>query len=166
MMICTIPILCPDSKVTAKFKCKRTKMTCTAKNALASTKLVELLKKSHFSVIIDETTYISVCKQLVTVTRVYDEEVKKVQCDLLDLVQLDSSNTETLVQTICGAFEKDVMFGEHNSVASRLKEKIPHIFILCDAYCVIVHIFVHHMIVESSHGRQKICYTTCTIILP
>ena len=58
-----LPILCPDSKIAVNFKCKRTKMKCVVKNALAShyhTKLVELLNKSYFSVIIDETTDISV----------------------------------------------------------------------------------------------------------
>jgi len=144
-----LPILCPDSKIAAQFKCKRTKMKCIIKNVLAShyhKQLVELLKKSHFSVIIDETTDVSVCKQLAIVTRVYDTEAQRVRCDLFDLVQLDNSNAEALFQTVCHSFQKEgiqlnnvigfaadttnVMFGEHNSVASRLKESIPHIYFM------------------------------------
>ena len=46
-----LPILCPDSKIAAHFKCKRTKMKCIVKNALAAdfhNKLVEKLKHSFF----------------------------------------------------------------------------------------------------------------------
>ena len=53
------------------------------------------------------------------------------------------------------------MFGEHNSVASRLKERIPHIY-LCVAF-VTVHICVHHMRVKNFHAQQKICFMMCTI---
>ena len=46
-----LPILCPDSQVAAHIKCKRTKMKCIVRNALASyfhKKLVEKLKHSFF----------------------------------------------------------------------------------------------------------------------
>ena len=46
-----LPILCPDSRIAAHFKCKRTKMKCIVKNALGShfhKKLIEKLKHSFF----------------------------------------------------------------------------------------------------------------------
>ena len=46
-----LSILCSDSKVAARIKCKQTKMKCIVKNALAShfhKKLVEKLKHSFF----------------------------------------------------------------------------------------------------------------------
>ena len=69
----------------------------------------------------------------------YDDKAKKVQHNFYDLIELASSNAEKLFKLcICIAFEKEsiplsniigftadttnVMFGEHNSVASHLKE--------------------------------------------
>lgn len=88
-----------------------------------------------FSVIIDETTDVSTCK-----------EDKKLQCNFYDLIELPNSSAETLFQAICRTFEKksiplsniigfaadttNVMFGEHNSVVSRLKEKVPCIYLM------------------------------------
>ena len=54
-----LPKLCPDSKIAAHFKSKRTKTKCIVRNALAPhfhQELVQKLQKCHFSVIIDETT--------------------------------------------------------------------------------------------------------------
>ena len=135
-----MPILCPDSKVVAHIKCKQTKMNCIVKNALASHFHKELAEKLKRSIIIDETTDVSTCKQLAIMTRIFNDKAKKVQCNLYDLIELASSNAETLFQAICRAFEKEsiplsyiigfaadttnVMFGEHNnSVASRLRKK-------------------------------------------
>lgn len=128
-----LPIMFPDSKIAAHFKCKRTKAKCIIINALGSyfhKNLVEKLKKPFFSVIIDETTDVSTCKQLAVTIRVYNKEAKKVQCSLFDLIELGSSNAETLYQAICRTFEKEsiplsniigfaadttnVMFGEYN----------------------------------------------------
>ena len=75
-----LPILCPDSKIASHFKCKRTKMKCIVKNALTAhfhKKLVEKLRHSFFSIIIDETTDVSTCKQLAIIARSYDNEAKK-----------------------------------------------------------------------------------------
>ena len=61
-------------------------MTCIIKNALAPhfhKMLVEKLKDSFFSIIIDETTDVSTCKQLAIITRVYNNETKTVQCKSL-----------------------------------------------------------------------------------
>ena len=85
-------------------------MKCIVRNALASyfhKKLVEKLKHSFFSIIIDETTDVSTCKQLAIMTRTYHDEAKKVQCNLYSLVELGNSNAETLFQAICSAFEKE-----------------------------------------------------------
>jgi hypothetical protein len=62
------------------------------------------------------------------------------------LIELSSGNAEAVFQAICKVLEKDkmplsniigfaadttnVMFGQHNSVVSRLQEQIAHIFVL------------------------------------
>jgi len=84
-------------------------MTCIIKNALAPhfhKMLVEKLKDSFFSIIIDETTDVSTCKQLAIIKKVYNNETKTVQCNLYDLVELARGDAETLFGAICNAFEK------------------------------------------------------------
>ena len=85
-------------------------MTCIIKNTLAPhfhKMLVEMLKDSFFSMIIDETTDVSTCKQLAIITRVYNNETKTVQCNLYELIELTHGDAETLFGAICNAFEKD-----------------------------------------------------------
>lgn len=109
-------------------------------------RLVDNLKKGHFSLIIDETTDISTKKELALVTRQYDEESMSVTCTLYGLSELVQSDAETIYNNICSHLAADdiplvniigfaadttnVMFGEHNSVVSRLKENIPSIFVM------------------------------------
>ena len=148
----------PDSKIEAQFKCKRTKMSCIIKNVLAPyfhKKLVEKLN-SFFSIIIDETTDVSTCKQLTIIARVYNDETQTVQCNLYDLAHSDA---ETLFEAICNAFEKEsiplyniigfvagttnVMFGQHNSIASRLQVTIPRIYLM-KCICHSPHLCASH----------------------
>ena len=139
--------LCPDSKIAVQFKCKRTKSKCIVQNSLAPhfhKELVKKLRTSHFSFIIDETTDVSTHKELTIVTRVFSG--KSVECVLYRLVEVSSCDTESLFQVFVSSFNKDdillnnitgfaadttnVTFGEYNSVASRLKEAIPHILLM------------------------------------
>lgn len=140
-----LPELCPDSKIAHKFKCKQTKATCIVTNVLAPyfhDDLVLKLKALHFSVIIDETTDVSTRKELAVAVRFYEEE--RVKCVLYEMLEVTEGNAEALFGALERSFERDgiplqniigfasdttnVMFGEHNSVVSRLKEKIPEIF--------------------------------------
>ena len=104
--------------------------------------LVKKLRTFHFSVIINETTDVSTCKELAIVTRVFGG--RSIECILYRLVEVYSCDAESLFQVLVSSFNKEdiplnniigfaadttiVMFGEHNSVASSLKEAIPHIF--------------------------------------
>ena len=78
---------------------------------------------------------------------------------MFDLVDLASSAAEALYEAVCRAFEKEsiplsniigfaadttnAMFGEHNSVASRLKETIPHIYLM-KCICHSAHLCASH----------------------
>ena len=109
-------------------------------------KLVHKIKNGHFSLIIDETTDISTKKELALVTRQYNKESMSVTCSLYGLSELIQGNAEAIFENICSLLAADgiplvniigfaadttnVMFGEHNSVVSRLKENIPSIFIM------------------------------------
>ena len=157
-----LPTLCPDSEIAAHFKCKRTKAKSIVNNALSPhfhEEHVRCLQNTHFSVIIDETTDVSTCKELAIVTRHFDKHSSKVQSQLYDLVSLPQADAETTYQTLVSSIEKDkislknvigfaadtcnVMFGEHNSVASRLKENIPNIFLM-RCICHSAHLCASH----------------------
>ena len=144
-----LPKLFPDSNIANAIKCKRTKTKCIIRNALAPhfhQELVNKLCQKPFSLIIDETTDISTHKELALVTRQYDEQSMTVKCSLYELVEVTGGSAEQLFQAITRAFETDsisfenligfaadttnVMFGEHNSVVSRLKQKVPDLFVL------------------------------------
>jgi hypothetical protein len=157
-----LPRLFPDSKIAADVRCKRTKTKCIVKNALSPFfhgKLVDKLKSHPFSLIIDETTDVSTQKELALVTRQYDKETKKVTCALYELVELSLGNAEAIFKAICGLLEKDgipinkivgfaadttnVMFGQHNSVVSRFKDKIPNLFVF-RCICHSAHLCASH----------------------
>ena len=157
-----LPKLCPDSKIASHFKSKRRKTKCIVRNALAPhfhQELVQKLQMSHFSLIIDETTDVSTAKELAVVTRVYDGESMNTNCPLYDLLEIAHGDAESLFQALVGLFERDgislnniigfaadntnVMFGEHNSVDSRLKEKIHDIFLM-RCICHSAHLCASH----------------------
>ena len=117
------------------------------------------LQNTRFSVIIDETTDVSTCKELAIVTRHYDKQSLTVQSKLYDLLDVLQADAGTLYQTLVNAIESDkisvknvigfaadtcnVMFGEHNSVVSRLKEKMPNIFVM-RCICHSAHLCASH----------------------
>ena len=85
-----LPKLCPDSKTATQFKSKHTKTKCIVRNALAPhfhQELVLSLQSTQFSVIIDETTDISIRKELTVVTRLYDKETMTIKCCCYDLLE-------------------------------------------------------------------------------
>ena len=144
-----LPQIFPDSKIATSIKCKRTKSKCIVTNALAPQfhqKLVSELQKGPFSLIIDETTDVSTCKELALVTRQYDSQSMTVKCSLYELIEVTGSSAEELFQAISHAIERDnipfcniigfasdttnVMFGQNNSVVSRLKAKVPEVFVI------------------------------------
>ncbi len=135
-------MLCPDLKIAANFKSKCTKTKQIIKNALSPhfhEEHVQSLRSTHLSVIIDETTDISTCKEMATVTRFYDKQSSTVKCQLYDLLELPQGDAETMFQALVDSNEKNkicfnniigyasdscnVMFVQHNSVVSCLKEK-------------------------------------------
>ena len=71
-----LPKLCSDSKIAVDVKCKQTKTKSLITNPLAShfhLELVSKLKGEYISVIINETTGISMKKELALVTRQYSK---------------------------------------------------------------------------------------------
>ena len=76
----------PDSEITKKFKCKRTKTTQISKRCLAkavTSPVIERCRKGPYSFMIDETTDHKTDKRLIMLVRYFDD--KAAQTRLLDM---------------------------------------------------------------------------------
>ncbi|KAL0833090.1 hypothetical protein ABMA28_001200 [Loxostege sticticalis] len=146
-----------DSDTIKSIELGRTKATNTIKTVLGpilTQELVEKLKKTPFSIIMDETTDISVKKQC-ALTVIYYDEIDCVRTQFLDIYEVESGKAEDLCNNLLTwlqdrqiplknfvGFASDTtnsMVGEHHSVFSHLKLKVPHIAcIKCS--CHMIHL--------------------------
>ncbi|CAG9837716.1 unnamed protein product [Diabrotica balteata] len=136
----------PDSKIAKQLHLKRTKATSIICNNLGNNFLEELYIKLRepgcfFSLVMDETTDISIKKQCAFTTIIYENNSTKTQ--FFDLVEAQGSTANDLYGILKNCltsknipltnfvgFSSDttnVMVGEFNSVFSKLKEEFPHI---------------------------------------
>uniref|UniRef100_A0ABD2XBD5 DUF4371 domain-containing protein n=1 Tax=Trichogramma kaykai TaxID=54128 RepID=A0ABD2XBD5_9HYME len=112
-------------------------------------RLLEILKCNKFSIIVDESTDVTVEKSMCIIVRFYDPSLKKIVEVIWDLIKIyeheNSScdavqTTERILKSFEGipltnmvAYCSDtchVMMGPNNSVAQKLKETIPGIIIV------------------------------------
>ena len=137
-------------------------MKCLTENAIAKlfhSQHVSQLHRTKFSVLIDEATDIATKKQLCVVVRYYCNQAMKVKSAFYILNDASHATAESLFGVLTAALEAagiaaeniigfsadgaNVMHGEHNSVASRLKEQIPGIFVL-KCMCHSAHLCASH----------------------
>ena len=151
-----IPLLktiIPDSNIIKKSEFGRKKCTSLVKNVITphiQKNLVETLKKTSFSVMIDESTDIGLNKAICVLVRYINPTTQVVETELLQLLQLDATNCnaeylfgrlKTLLQDLDIPFQNvigmasdgaSVMVGANNSVASRvIKENPSAVIIKC-----------------------------------
>ncbi|KAJ8946591.1 hypothetical protein NQ314_008846 [Rhamnusium bicolor] len=146
----------PDSKIAQQINLKRTKATAILCNSLGNNFLTDLDNKLRepgfiFSLVMDETTDISVKKQCALSVIFYDARLNLVKTQFFELVEAhgstandlfyilkDSLTSRKIPLTNLVGFSSDttnVMVGEHHSVFSHLKEVLPHIiFIRCSRH--------------------------------
>lgn len=139
----------PDSRILKHINCARTKTTQMIHmlKAEAETELVRQLKVTPFSIIIDETTDISVKKCLAVLVRFVDRNICTIKENLLALVEVEKCNSEGLTRVIVDLLNKfdidnqnvigfaadnaSVMMGEFGGVQAKLKERVnPNIFVI------------------------------------
>ena len=139
----------PDSKIALEFSSKHTKTRSIVKHVIAKRfrcELEEILQKTKFSLIIDETTGIAACKQLTIVVRFFSDRENRVKSKFLKLIEVTMTDASMLTLAILSLFESkqipvdnmigyasdttNVMFGEHHSVVSLLKECLPNLFVM------------------------------------
>ncbi|CAG9773219.1 unnamed protein product [Ceutorhynchus assimilis] len=137
----------PDSKIAQDIQLKRTKATAVCKS-LGDNFLFDLYSKikdpgSFFSIIMDETTDISVKKQCAFTVIYFDNIDNKPKTRFFDLVEPQGSSAVELFTALKESvvsknipfsnlvgFSSDTtnaMVGEYNSVFSHLKEELPSI---------------------------------------
>jgi hypothetical protein len=137
-----------DSEIAKNVKCNRTKTRAIITNVIGSYSsdiIIDVLQKEKFSLIVDESTDKGTIKHLALVARSFYEN--DAQDYFLGLIQVPIATAEALYEAITSYFEKNkinykdnfigfasdganVMMGAHNSLASRLQQDIPHLFIM------------------------------------
>lgn len=135
----------PDSKILKDIRLSRTKCAKIISNVIGDIekeKLVQVLKVTKFSVMIDESTDITNGKNLCVIVRYVDSDFH-VKTRLLDLLKVNATDcsAEALFKTFDDLMKKEniplnnivglgcdgasVMVGSQNSFFSRLKQKVP-----------------------------------------
>jgi len=103
-----IQSVCPDSKIAKEIKCGRTKGTQILKEHVAPCSMMEIcniLKTTKYSLIIDETTDISVTKSLAVVVRYFDTARLIIKDRFLTLLEVKFCTAEDLYNSITSFFE-------------------------------------------------------------
>lgn len=138
----------PDSTIASKMACGRTKATYLVTNVLGKQchdELVDAMKNSKFSLIIDESTDHSSDKNLCLVVRYYNKLEKQFRDQFYRLLPVDSGDATSLYNLIIDDFSTNnipyktnlvgfasdganVMFGAHHSVMALLKKDIPNLY--------------------------------------
>lgn len=161
-----LPNIFPDSEIARKLSIKRTKTKNIITNVIAKSHksdLVNYLKTTKFSILVDESTDISTYKTACIVVRFYCQESRKIETFLWEMVNVFSEDrnianqgtAEHLFNLIIGTFTKydiplqnilgfasdgcNIMMGAYNSVASRLKIVCPGI-VIYKCICHSLHI--------------------------
>lgn len=153
-MLDTFRNAAPDSKILAKASLQRTKATAIITNVLGKYEkqnLINLLLKTKFSILTDESTDISISKLNAIVVRFYCHETNKIVSKFYELTNVfvdgnTKCDAETLYKLITDAFFNknipknniigfasdgcNVMMGEKNSVSSRFKDNFEGIKIM------------------------------------
>lgn len=138
-----------DSATAEHFKMDRTKSTAIINNVLAphfKNELKNDIGDEFYSIIIDESTDITVLKYLGIVIKYYSKTNKKIVSTFLHLAQLTTCNADALVDAILNTLKEygldeqkmiglgtdnaSVLVGVNNGVYVKLKRSIPHLVLM------------------------------------
>ncbi|EZA58240.1 hypothetical protein X777_01197 [Ooceraea biroi] len=131
-----IPLLkyiCINPEIVQDLSLARKKCSSIVKNVIAkfeTEKVVEILKASKFSVLIDETTDISDNKIMCILVRYVSPVTKKMSTRLLKLLHLDAADCSA--SKLFESFKSClmVMVGCNNSFMTHLKSEVPELITL------------------------------------
>lgn len=139
----------PDSKIAKCMTMKRTKVSYVIQDGMAREEkddITKICQSNKFSVIIDESTDVSVCQILAIVVRYYDETKTQVVDALLDSIEVQDATGEGLYRSLKKLLEDrkipmsniigfasdncSTMMGRHSGFQVFLKQDVPSVFIL------------------------------------
>lgn len=167
-----IKSLDPDSQVLKNIRCNRTKATLITQNVIGLSsfeELIELLKITPFSLIIDESTDRSSTKHLAMTARLVLSDPTKYQFYVrnifLGLLAVEKSDAVTLYSSIVQFFTENgilyktnligfasdganVMVGRKNSVATLLKNDVNNLIVF---KCI-----CHSLTLCASHATKQL----------
>ncbi|XP_045028546.1 uncharacterized protein LOC116922159 [Daphnia magna] len=161
-LIPTMRRLHPKDEILKQVKLGRTKATSIFKDGFGNglkKMLVEKLRTTFFSIVIDETTDVTIESQLAVMVHYWDSAEFKLIVDVLDFVVCKEATADGLSVSVLGLLENlkipferligfsadtcNVMFGVNHSVSTILKEKIPSI-VLVKCSCHSCHLVANY----------------------
>ncbi|XP_068232164.1 zinc finger BED domain-containing protein 5-like [Palaemon carinicauda] len=100
----------PECETARNMKIKKTKASYMLQDGIAWEErqlVAKFCRENYFSLIIDESTDVSVSQVLAVMVRVYDEKKCKVADLLLDFVEVDDASAEGLYKSVKEMLEKE-----------------------------------------------------------
>lgn len=174
--------VCKDSKICKDIKCARTKGTGVFRSVIGKyyiNELIETLKKTKFSLIIDETTDVSTLKQLVLLVRYYDSDAKKTIDKYLTLLEVKDCTAKGIFDSLSQFFQKkeipfdnlvgfasdnaSVMMGSKSGVQCLLKQKVPSLYVQ-GCVCHSMHLCASKACLELPNELEDLARSTYTYL--
>lgn len=173
----------PDSKIASSVKCARTKATSLFKELMGPSyfnNLISHLKKTMFSLIIDESTDLSTTKHLVLIGRFYDLEIQRTQDKFLCLMEVEDCTARGIYTSLVNFFDKhgipvenligfasdnaSVMMGGRAGVQALLKERVPALFVQ-GCVCHSMHLCASNACKELPHRIEELARNVHSYIM-
>lgn len=167
--------LLPDKSVTNKIQLAKQKATNVIRNGLRpffQSDLLDKLKKTFFSVYIDETTDVSVKKQLAIMVSYCENFETKV--DVIDLVDCPDGTAHSIYNELIKALNENkvplenwigfcsdttsTMMGQHKSVAQLINKNHPQVHVIKCA-CHMIHLVASYACGKLSNSLEDTCRT-------
>lgn len=168
-----VPKMFPDSEIAKNFHCGRTKTGQIIKQAIgaiAEEDIVNTMRETLFTLLIDESTDISVTRQMVIMARFFGTD--KVETRLYKIVAFSGKATgENLFNVVDKSFEDDnipwhnclsmssdgakAMVGEFNSVLSRVRGQQENLWFL-HCTCHVAHLAASHACSELPNVCEQL----------
>lgn len=145
----TIKKMFPDCEVARDMTLKKTKTSYVLQEGIAweeRENIATICRERNFSLIIDESTDVSVSQVLAVMVRYYDEKKCRVTDALLDIVEVDDASASGLYKCVKELLESkniplkniigfasdncSTMLGKNNGFQALLKKDVPHVFII------------------------------------
>lgn len=156
-----VPTMFPDSDVASNFRCGRTKTSAIIQQAIASCeeeKIINSMRTSLFTLLIDESTDITIHRQMIILVRFFTSQ--QVETQLYKVVAIEGkASGENLFNIVNSSFEEDniswenclsmssdgakAMVGEFNSVLSRVRGQQENLWFL-HCTCHVAHLAASH----------------------